>query len=323
VPPPMSLLTAGWRTDGMTLSDAARELMNEEVRLYCLDSMLVLDNDATAMCGGGSGSYDNYGTGVMDGVGLEETSHGALVSNEKNGNHVIAKKDAPQNTIITGRQQQQQQQPYYGRRIAEGLSYYLSKCVFSEGVRSLSTIGLLACGSSSGGGGRGGRSLLYLIDATGTHRVRAHAIGNGSSALHSRLAYVDFSTMDCQEGLRVLLRLIAEEGGLVPRYSATGGRRSLVLSEEDGGDKDGTRDAKSLEDGKTGGGNSVMAKPAFVGKGRGNQRSSKEEGESAVSLHQGRQQQQWNLPSNIATELAVLKNGEGRMRRVRLSTLFV
>ncbi len=33
--PPMSLLTAGWRTDGMTLVDAARSLIADEVRLFC------------------------------------------------------------------------------------------------------------------------------------------------------------------------------------------------------------------------------------------------------------------------------------------------
>ena len=38
----MSLLAARWRTDGMALCDAARELMSEEVRLYCLPSLSLM-----------------------------------------------------------------------------------------------------------------------------------------------------------------------------------------------------------------------------------------------------------------------------------------
>lgn len=155
-PPSLALLTAGWRTDGMALSDAARELMVEETSLYCLPLSVTM------------------GTSVDNG----------------------------DSTISNG------QISHYGRRIAGGLSYYMAKCAFSEGVRSLSTIGLLACNNSSGG-------CLYLIDATGSYSVRAHAIGNGASAIHKRLVFIDFEAMTCLDGLRTLLQIIAEEGGLL------------------------------------------------------------------------------------------------------------
>ena len=154
-PPAMALLTAGWRTDGMALSDAARELIMEETSLYCLPLSVTMGTSS-------SSSEDD-----------------AAISN--NG-----------------------QPSYYGRRLADGLSYYMAKCAFSEGVRSLSTIGLLAC-----------NRCLYLIDATGSYRVRAHAIGNGASTIHKRLVFVDFEDMTCIEGLRTLLQIIAEESGML------------------------------------------------------------------------------------------------------------
>jgi hypothetical protein len=157
-PPAMALITAGWRTDGMALSDAARELMMEETSLYCLPLSVTM----------GTTSSDDEGD------------------------------DAIANDY----------QSYYGRRIADGLSYYMTKCAFSEGVRSLSTIGLLACNSPRRG------SCLYLVDATGSYRVRAHAIGNGASTIHKRLVSVDFEDISCEDGLRTLLQIVAEEAGL-------------------------------------------------------------------------------------------------------------
>lgn len=156
-PPAMALITAGWRTDGMALADAARELMMEETSLYCLPLSVTM------------------------GTTSSDEGHAATAND---------------------------QQSYYGRRIADGLSYYMTKCAFSEGVRSLSTIGLLACNSP----GRG--SCLYLVDATGSYRVRAHAIGNGASTIHKRLVSVNFEDISCVDGLRTLLQIVAEEAGL-------------------------------------------------------------------------------------------------------------
>jgi len=282
-PPPMSLLTAGWRTDGMALADAARELMMEEVRLYCLPSS-VLDGAAAFSESVGEGGGDGEGE-KLSGEQPEKLQYNANI------NAVVVKRD-----VIP-------KQPYHGRRIAEGLSYHLSKCVFSEGVRSLSSVGLLASASASGSTRTNTVGSLHLIDATGTHRVRAHAIGSGSSSLHKRLVFVDFDKMDCREGLKVLLRLIAEEGGLVPVGDDGGGKTLAGDGEVENG--------ISLRDG-TSRGKSIMAPPAFVSMGRNSQQ--KKEGQST--------DRKWNLPSNTAAELAVLKGGEGRMRRVRLSSLF-
>ena len=282
-PPPMALLTAGWRTDGITLCDAARELVSEEVRLYCLPSLVGISND------------DEKDTSKKD-CGRDNTK---LIESKHSTLDVVVKKDGTviDDTIIT--QKHHQQQPssnsYYGRRIAEGLSYYLAKCSFSEGIRSLSTIGLLACGTTNGGSG----GSLYLVDATGIHSVRAHAIGNGANNIHKRMVYVDFNAMDCHEGLRVLLRLIAEEGGLV---SKTGS------SEEENVQEDKVQDVKK---------SSIMAKPAFLTK-RKNQKKDEKEVKSPSS----QQSSSWNIPSNTAVELGIIKSGDRRMRRIRLSSLF-
>ncbi len=210
-PPAMALITAGWRTDGMALSDAARELMMEETSLYCLPLSVTM---------------------------------GTTSSDE--GDDAIAN----------------DQQSYYGRRIADGLSYYMTKCAFSEGVRSLSTIGLLACNSP----GRG--SCLYLVDATGSYRVRAHAIGNGASTIHKRLVSVDFEDISCVDGLRTLLQIVAEEAGL-----------------------------------------SLSVKPKQI------------KDVSSSTMDEDDNTGTWSIPRNPAVELAVLRNSEQRMRRIRLSSL--
>lgn len=209
-PPAMALITAGWRTDGMALSDAARELMMEETSLYCLPLSVTM------------GTTSSKG-------------HTAIANNH---------------------------QSYYGRRIADGLSYYMTKCAFSEGVRSLSTIGLLACNSP----GRG--SCLYLVDASGSYRVRAHAIGNGASTIHKRLVSVDFEDISCVDGLRKLLQIVAEEAGI-----------------------------------------SLSVKPKPV------------KNVSSSTMDEDDNTGTWSIPRNPAVELAVLRNSEERMRRIRLSSL--
>ena len=114
-PPPMALLTAGWRTDGITLCDAARELISEEVRLYCLPTLVGISN------------YDEKDMSMID--GQDDTK---LIENKHpNLNQVVVKKDGTVDDNITNQKQSRQSQaskPYYGRRIAEGLSYYLSNC---------------------------------------------------------------------------------------------------------------------------------------------------------------------------------------------------
>ena len=217
---------------------------------------------------------------------------------------MVVKKDGTvDDTVMTKKQHQPSSKPYYGRRIAEGLSYYLAKCSFSEGIRSLSTTGLLACGTTNKAVGGGS---LYLVDATGIHPVRAHAIGNGANNIHKRMVYEDFNAIDCQEGLRVLLRLIAEEGGLV---SKTGS------SEKDNVQGDEVQEAKLLQDVKK---SSIMAKPAFLSKRKSQKKNEKEVVDQTASSEQS----SWTIPSNTAVELGVIKSGDRRMRRIRLSSLF-
>jgi len=282
-PPPMALLTAGWRTDGITLCDAARELISEEVRLYCLPTLVGISNDEEK-----DTSIEDYG------------QDSKLIENTHSNLGVVVKKDGTvdDTTNPTQSKQSQPSQPYYGRRIAEGLSYYLAKCSFSEGIRSLSTIGLLACGTNTATT-KGSDGSLYLVDATGIHSVRAHAIGNGSSNIHKRIVYVDFNTIDCQEGLRVLLRLIAEEGGLISKTGSS--------------EKENVQEGKLLQEVKK---SSIMAKPAFLTK-RKNKKKNENKVESPSS-----EQSSWNIPSNTAVELGVIKSGDQRMRRIRLSSLF-
>ena len=284
-PPPMALLTAGWRTDGITLCDAARELVSEEVRLYCLPTLVGISND------------DEKDISIEEDGDRDDTK---LIENKDPTLDVVVKKDGTVDDTITNQKQSRQSQPnksYYGRRIAEGLSYYLAKCTFSEGIRSLSTIGLLACGTTTATT-KGSGGSLYLVDATGIHFVRAHAIGNGSNNIHKRMVYVDFNTMDCQEGLRVLLRLIAEEGGLVSKAGS---------SEEENGQEDEVQEVKK---------SSIMAKPAFLTK-RKSQKKNEKEAESPSSQPSS----SWTIPSNTAVELGIIQSGDQRMRRIRLSSL--
>jgi hypothetical protein len=222
---------------------------------------------------------------------------------------------------------------YHGRRIAEGLSYYLTKCAAtaSGGIgggsgngiasRPLSCVGLLACGGDNGRGSGSGGSL-HIIDSTGSHRVRAHAIGDAirASRLHRRMMHVDFSKMDCQDGLRVLLRLIAE------------------LEEEDGKGKTETRVEKEeiLLEGKDQDSNPTILNTA-VQASSSHEDTAATKGSAFVAridsttlLQQQQHLQQSSPPRGIripskytaAVELAVLPNGKGRMRRVRLSSLF-
>jgi hypothetical protein len=251
LPPPMAILTAGWRTDGMTLASAARDLITDERMLYCLPHLAMSDERCTDV----SISSDNDSKLITENTAGKE--RGTISS--------------PMRTI----------QPYYGRRIAEGLSYYLAKCVCSESARSLSTVGLLAVGSNN----VNGVGSIYLIDATGSYRVRAHAIGAGAVVLNRRIGCVDFGGLNCREGLKVLLRLIAEEGGLTVDDFASEDNKAISKSEansEDGVANDDINVASKYK-------NSV---PRL-----------------------------WNLSKNTAVELATIGNSEGVINRVRISAL--
>ena len=244
LPPPMALLTAGWRTDGMALANAARELIAEERMLYCLPYLAMPD-----------------GNSVPD-------------SSESQANRLLAD-TATKPTVAAI--------PYYGRRIAEGLSYYMAKCDFSESVRSLSTVGMLTVGSNN----IDGMGSIFLIDATGAYRVRAHAIGDGAFELNQKMGYIDFSQMSCHDGLKVLMRLIAEVG--------TG-----IQSTKDGEKSSNTKKLKSGQGLKA-----KTSKPVAL--------TTTEMGHS--------KSRPWNLPRKTAIEMATLGNGDEFMRRIRLANI--
>jgi 20S proteasome alpha/beta subunit len=62
---------------------------------------------------------------------------------------------------------------------------------------------LASCGEAENPG------YLWLVDATGAYRVRAHAVGGGPMAgtINECLEETDFSTMDSQEASKKLLEM--------------------------------------------------------------------------------------------------------------------
>ena len=236
--PSMALLTAGWRTDGIVLADAARTLMSDEVRLFCPPSTMTLMSSAVPRRNKSSSSSSAY--------------------------------TAPLSAM--------------DQRIAKGLSYYLTKCASGNGGRSLSTVGLLATACDSRGKGDGGS--IHLIDTTGSYRVRAHAIGSKSDALHMRMTYVDFGVMDCDEGLRTLLCLIAEVDG--------------IEGKEGGDDRGGEGEGMAVAH------TEIETKRQF-----------QIQQEWSNAAPKGK----LNLSTGPVVELAVLRAADGKMRRVQLSSL--
>lgn len=94
----------------------------------------------------------------------------------------------------------------YGRHLAKSVASWMAQCSFSDNVRPLSCVGLLAsCG-------KGGRGCLWLVDATGAHRARAHAVGIGANEVNKQLVRIDFSTVSRDEGAQKLLEAVREAG---------------------------------------------------------------------------------------------------------------
>jgi 20S proteasome alpha/beta subunit len=117
-------------------------------------------------------------------------------------------------------------EPTNGRVLAYEASFYMAQCAALDTSRALSCVGLLAsCGSSSISRGSGDGGLLWLVDATGAYRVRAHAVGNGAKTMNQRLTKVDVSSMSCEECMVQLLKLLTaeatkdEEGWKIPANS--------------------------------------------------------------------------------------------------------
>lgn len=88
----------------------------------------------------------------------------------------------------------------YGRYLAKSLNSYMASCAFSESVRSLSSIALLANGSGQ----------LHFIDATGAYPCRAYAMGIGSKRINERLQETNFSSLSSEECVQTLLDIIED-----------------------------------------------------------------------------------------------------------------
>ena len=100
----MALLTAGWRTDGITLCDAARELISEEVRLYCLPTLIGMSND------------EEKDTSVIEDGGRDNTK---LIDNKHSNLDVVLKKDGTVNHMM--KRQQQHQSKHEKHRISRAV----------------------------------------------------------------------------------------------------------------------------------------------------------------------------------------------------------
>jgi 20S proteasome alpha/beta subunit len=91
----------------------------------------------------------------------------------------------------------------YGEMLASQAAVWMAEYASSDQYRSLSTVGLLAaCGPESG--------YLWLIDATGGYRVRAHAVGSLAGLVNERLQAVDWSQYDKEEVAKKLIEMMSE-----------------------------------------------------------------------------------------------------------------
>ena len=79
-------------------------------------------------------------------------------------------------------------------------------------VRELSCIGILATSGDENSPG-----YLWLVDATGAYRIRAHAMGGGtlgSAACNEVLRTSDFSQLSKEEGAKRLIQMLTTEQSL-------------------------------------------------------------------------------------------------------------
>jgi hypothetical protein len=104
----------------------------------------------------------------------------------------------------------------HGSFLACQASQILADRCVQDGNRPMSCLGLLA----SGGGGHVRENdkekktgCLYLIDSTGTYRVRAHAVGGGSLAgkLNDILRDRDWRQLPCNEVAKELLCVLFDD----------------------------------------------------------------------------------------------------------------
>jgi len=107
----------------------------------------------------------------------------------------------------------------HGGALADRAALFLAQCSVSEQKRSLACVGLLASAASSSPArnpAHGGGSL-WVVDATGAYRVRAHALGRGSDTIHTLLRSKDWTRLPARTVRTELLRSL----GLLPETNGS------------------------------------------------------------------------------------------------------
>lgn len=97
--------------------------------------------------------------------------------------------------------------------LAADTSTWLANCAFSDSLRALSSVGLLASCIN-------GNKQLFLIDASGYHEVRAFAVGSGSRLINNEiLSQMELDKLGTEEALEHLLIAIQKKvkSELIPR----------------------------------------------------------------------------------------------------------
>ena len=79
--------------------------------------------------------------------------------------------------------------------------------------RALSCVGLLASSARN----EDESCCLWLVDVTGSYRVRAHAVGLGAEVINKRLRTIDFSTLTRKDCALRLLETITEESSEIEK----------------------------------------------------------------------------------------------------------
>lgn len=107
----------------------------------------------------------------------------------------------------------------YGRYLAQQTSAWMAYTAILQ-RHPWSCVGLLAtCSTSSNDDGADTATLpgcVWLIDATGAYRVRAHAVGGGLLAGIVNQYLLDRPITPAEETIRDVLDLVSQQTGLVP-----------------------------------------------------------------------------------------------------------
>jgi 20S proteasome alpha/beta subunit len=102
----------------------------------------------------------------------------------------------------------------HGSYLACQASQFLAEICVQDGRRPMSCLGLLAAGGGGGGGttinnnNNSGGGCLYLVDASGAYRVRAHAVGGGpllAGKMNDILREKDWTQFCCVDVAKELL----------------------------------------------------------------------------------------------------------------------